>query len=156
MSTMKQTSQAPTQSNILAFAGRGDLAYLLMLIGAAVLAITGLGSLLVFKAITGWVLMLHVGCAPVFAVGLAWVSLTWTGHTCACAEHSLLHRAARPLLWLVLASGLVVILSGVLPMTPLCGTDGQRTLVSVHLYSAILLTAALALHVLNVVAAKRR
>jgi hypothetical protein len=148
MSTMKQTSSTPVPNSLLALAGRRDFAYLVMLLAAAGLAVTGLGSILFFKTIAGWVLMLHVACAPVFAVGLAWVALTWSGHAPA--------GTGGLLFWLVLACGLVVILSGVTPMTPLCGTDGQRALVSVHLYSAILLTAALALHVLNVVAAKRR
>jgi len=147
MNTMKQTSQTPTQNSLLALAGRRDFAYILMLLGVIGLAVTGLGSILFTKGITGWVLMLHVACAPVFAVGLAWVALTWSGHAPA--------GVVGLLFWLILAGGLVVILSGVLPMTPLCGTDGQRTLVSVHLYSAILLTVVVVLHVSRLMAARR-
>lgn len=135
MSTMQPTSQTATQPGL--FAGR-NLAYLMMLLGAAGLAATGLGTLFFSKtAITGWVLMMHVGCAPLFAVGLAGVALTWAG------------RANGLRFWLVVACGLVVLLTGVLPMTPLCGTDGQRLLASVHLFSALLLTALLALHFLR-------
>lgn len=157
MSTTQQTSQTPTQSNFLAAAGGRTLAYLLMLLGAAALAVTGLGTLAFGKApMSGWVLMLHVSAAPAFAIGLACVALTWAGCSCAGAKDSPPHRAARVVFWLVLASGWVVILSGVAPMTPLCGTDGQRTLVSVHYYGALLLTAAVALHVFSLVMAKRR
>jgi len=48
---------------------------------------------------------------------------------------------------------LVVILSGVLPMTPLFGTPGQHVLYLTHRYSAITLTAAVGLHLLSL---KRR
>ncbi|OHE82607.1 MAG: hypothetical protein A2107_06910 [Verrucomicrobia bacterium GWF2_62_7] len=157
MKTDKPILGTPTQSNFLAAVSWRNLAYILMLLGAAALAVTGLGTLVFGKAsMSGWVLMLHASAAPAFAVGLALVALTWAGHSCAGAEDLLSHRAASLLFWVILASGLVVILSGVAPMTPLCGTNGQRTLVSVHYYGALLLTAAVALHVFSLVAVKRR
>jgi hypothetical protein len=50
------------------------------------------------------------------------------------------------LLWVVLLAGLVVTLSGVLPMTPLLGTPGQHFLYLTHRYSAIVLTVAVLHH----------
>jgi hypothetical protein len=47
---------------------------------------------------------------------------------------------------LTLACGLVVLLSGVLPMTPLFGTRGQHLLYLTHRYSGIGLAAAVGLH----------
>jgi len=47
---------------------------------------------------------------------------------------------------MILLCGLVVILSGVLPMTPLFDTKGERFLYLTHRYSAIVLTAAVLLH----------
>ncbi|MCX6897919.1 MAG: hypothetical protein NT105_04390 [Verrucomicrobia bacterium] len=148
MSTTQHTSRTPAR-NWLALATGRNLAYLMMLLGAAALAVTGLGWLLFGKAaITGWVLMLHVGSAPLFAVGLALVALTWAGRSGA--------GAGGLLFWLVLAGGWMVLLTGVVPMTPLCGTDGQRTLASLHRYSAIVLTAVVALHLLRLAAVNRR
>lgn len=142
MSTIQPTSRTSARPALLS---GPNVAYLLMLLGAAGLAVTGLGWLLFGKAaITGWVLMAHVAGAPLFAVGLALVALTWAG------------RAGGWLFWLVVAGGLVVLLTGVVPMTPLCGTDGQRMLASLHLYSAIVLTVVLALHLLRLAAANRR
>jgi hypothetical protein len=50
------------------------------------------------------------------------------------------------MLWVVLLAGLVVTLSGVLPMTPLFGGEGQHFLYLTHRYSAMVLTAAVLLH----------
>lgn len=54
--------------------------------------------------------------------------------------------AAGALFWLVLLSSVVVILSGVLPMTPLFGTVGQHIEHLTHRYPAIVLALALALN----------
>ncbi len=94
---------------------------------------------------THWVLMAHVAVAPLFALGLAAVALTWSG-LCHGGADSPLSCSAQALLWAVLLCGLVVILSGVLPMTPLFGTRGQHLLYLTHRYSAIVLTAAVLLH----------
>jgi hypothetical protein len=50
------------------------------------------------------------------------------------------------MLWVVLLAGLVVTLSGVVPMTPLFGTKGQHILYLTHRYGAMVLTAAVLLH----------
>jgi hypothetical protein len=113
-----------------------------MLAGVIVLAFTGLGAVLVLKsALSGWPLMLHAAAAPAFAIGLALVALTWAGRPQS--------SAARLWFWLILASGLVVVLSGVLPMTPLFGTCGQHALVTTHLCSALVAVAAVALHAVS-------
>jgi len=94
---------------------------------------------------THWVLMAHVAVAPFFALGLAALALTWSGLSRGGAD-SPLSGAAKALLWLVLLAGLVVSLSGVVPMMPLLGTQGQHFLYLTHRYSAIVLTAAVLLH----------
>ncbi len=129
---------------------RGKLAYGLMGAGAGVLAATGIGTFALGKApMSHWVLMAHVAVAPLFAIGLALVSLTWADGSRfgpAGWQQGILTKA---LLWLILMCGLVVILSGVVPMTPLFGTTGQHLLYLTHRYSAITLAAALVLHLLS-------
>src|SRR5437764_1759650 len=57
---------------------RGKLAYVAMVIGGVVLAVTGIGAFVFGKApMSQWVLMAHVAAAPLFAIGLAGVALTW-------------------------------------------------------------------------------
>lgn len=117
-------------------AGRGKWAYAAMVVAAAVLAVTGIGTFALGKApMTHWVLMAHVSAAPLFALGIALVAL-------ARAER------AGALFWFILACGVVVLLSGVLPMTPLFGTEGEHALYLTHRYSAIALAAGLALQLI--------
>src|SRR4051812_48859981 len=57
------------------------LIWLMMLIGAAVAALTGIGSKIVNSAepIGGWTLILHCLAAPLFAIGIAVIALLWAG-----------------------------------------------------------------------------
>ena len=122
------------------------LSYALLCAAGLVMAATGLGTLALGKPpMTHWVLMAHVALAPFFALGLAAVALTWSG-ACRGGADSPVSGPAQAMLWVVLLCGLVVMLSGVLPMTPLFGAHGQHVLYLTHRYSAIVLTAAVLLH----------
>jgi cytochrome b subunit of formate dehydrogenase len=151
MTTTQETSgNAPTNVPACCTCSGGKLAYRLMLVGVLVLAVTGVATFALGRApMTGWVLMAHVGAAPLFAVGLAWVALTWADRSRFGAGGQPQGGLAKALVWFILASGLVVILSGVVPMTPLFGTEGQHTLYLTHRYSAIALTAAVVLHLVT-------
>ncbi|MDB6021393.1 MAG: hypothetical protein JWQ04_1250 [Pedosphaera sp.] len=133
----------------------GMLAYFLMVAGGGVLALTGIGTFITGNApMSHWILMLHVSAAPVFAVGLAFVALTWSDRCrfgCARARQGFVTKA---LLWLILLCGLVVILSGVVPMTPLFGTGGQHLLYLTHRYSGITLACAVVLHLVKLYRAR--
>jgi cytochrome b subunit of formate dehydrogenase len=121
------------------------VAYAAMLAGVLLLAATGIGTYALGQPpMTHWVLMAHVAAAPLFALGLAAVALTWAGYGGAGAG-SPLNAPAKVLLWVILLCGLVVVLSGVVPMTPLFGTRGQHCLYLTHRWSAIVLTAAVLL-----------
>ena len=123
-----------------------NLSYAVLCATGLVLAVTGLGTFALGKPpMTHWVLMAHVAVAPFFAVGLAAVAVTWSG-LCRGGADSPLSVSARALLWVVLLAGLVVTLSGVLPMTPLLGAPGQHFLYLTHRYSAMVLTVAVLLH----------
>ncbi len=121
--------------------------YTVMAVAALLLSITGIGTFFFGKPpMTHWVLMAHVAVAPLFALGLAAVALTWSD-VCRCGVVSPLIGPAKFLLWIILLSGLVVLLSGVVPMTPLFGTPGEHFLYLTHRYSAIVLAAAVLLHI---------
>jgi cytochrome b subunit of formate dehydrogenase len=125
---------------------RAKLSYGAMCVAGVVLALTGIGTFALGKPpMTHWVLMAHVAASPLFALGLAAVALTWSGDCCRGAD-SRLNGWAKAWLWVILASGLVVMLSGVVPMTPFFGASGQHILYLTHRYSAIVLTAAILLH----------
>jgi cytochrome b subunit of formate dehydrogenase len=116
-------------------------------VAGIVLAVTGIGTFALGKPpMTHWVLMAHVAVAPLFAIGLASMALTWSG-LCGRGAESHLNAPARTLFWVILLCGLVVLLSGVVPMTPLFGARGQHFLYLTHRYSAIVLTAAVLLQV---------
>jgi cytochrome b subunit of formate dehydrogenase len=122
------------------------LSYTLMCLGAVVLAASGIGVFALGKPpMTHWVLMLHVAAAPVFAIGLAAVALTWAD-LCRKGSTPRLGAAAKVLLWIILACGLLVVLTGITPMTPLFGTDGQHALYLTHRYAGIVLAVAILLH----------
>ena len=124
-----------------------NLAYAAMLAGGIVLAGTGIGTFGLGKApMNGWLLIAHVSAAPLFAIGLMLVALTWAEGSRFGGAGSGQGFVSKGLLWLILVCGLVVILSAVIPMTPLFGTSGQHTLYLTHRYSAIVLTAAVVWH----------
>jgi hypothetical protein len=120
--------------------------YAVMCLGAAALTLTGVGTVAVgHPPMTHWVLMAHVAAAPVFALGLAAVALTWAGAGVRGVDSGL-SAAAKGLLWFLLLCGLVVILTGVTPMTPRWGGRGQHILYLTHRYSGVVMAAALLLH----------
>jgi cytochrome b subunit of formate dehydrogenase len=122
------------------------VSYTVMCLGAAVLAASGIGVFALGKPpMTHWVLMLHVTAAPVFGLGLAAVALTWAD-LCRKGSTPRLGSAARVLFWIILVCGLVVMLTGVTPMLPLFGTDGQHLLYLTHRYAGIALAVAILLH----------
>ena len=82
------------------------LSYIAMCLGAAILAATGIGVFALGKPpMTHWVLMIHMTGAPLFALGLAAVAVTWAD---LCREGSTprLGAAAKVLFWVILVCGL--------------------------------------------------
>jgi len=122
--------------------------YALLLLCAAVLALTGFGTFVLTggKAMTGLVLMLHATVAPPFVILVTITAVVW-------AERSRLMQftpggfsaGIRVLFWLMILLSLLVILSAVFPMTPLFGTHGQELLYRTHQYSSLLLTLVMIL-----------
>jgi hypothetical protein len=156
MKTTDPIPQPPVPREATVISVRARFAYALMFGGLITLAISGIGSFIAGKVpMAHWILMLHVGAAPFFAVGLALVALTWSGPSSFAADAPAQSCKAKLLFWLMLICGLVVVLTGVLPMTPIFGTPGQDTLYLTHRYSSIVLTGIVGLHLLSLGRAKR-
>lgn len=112
-----------------------------------VLALTGLGTMLTGRApMSEWVLMLHATAAPGFAVCTTLLALIWADRSRLNCTSGPFAMAQRTIFWLVLMAALVVILTAVLPMTPIFGTPGQHLLYEIHRYSSLVLFILVVLH----------
>ena len=146
------------------------LIYWVALICFVLLAITGFAQRLILgEAISGFWLMLHATCAPVFAVCVALLALIWAPRCVfrwgdwprleglirrfipleADAEQPAdegFNLGQKITFWLVLVLALPLILSIVASMFPLFGTHGQELLLNVHRYCALVLALAAIVH----------
>jgi cytochrome b subunit of formate dehydrogenase len=132
------------------------LVFIVAVVCGVVLAVTGFAPMLLLdKTITGWWLVIHATFAPVFAACVAILAVMWAG-SCTFDKDYLpwLNRliARKPqsaetpekyelcrkaLFWALLLLALPVILSAVLSMFPIFGTDGQENLLCLHRYSTL-------------------
>ena len=143
------------------------LFYLLTLALFLILAITGFVPVVFFGGhLTGILLLVHVTAAPVFALSLALLSLLWAHRQRFTAENweTITTLAARKhvapdrlgdlgrkiCFWLILFFALPLILSIILGVFPLFGTEGQESLVLLHGISALLLTITAVVHTYTV------
>jgi cytochrome b subunit of formate dehydrogenase len=149
------------------------LVYLLALLCFIVLVITGFYPVLVQdEHLSGYLLMVHATFAPVFAGCLAVLALMWADN-CRFDKSDwpwlqrLLRRAPvdkpadtkyqlaqKICFWVITLLALPVILSIVLGMFALCGTEGQELLLTLHRYSTLLLAAVAILHTYLIIRTK--
>lgn len=138
------------------------LVYSLTVVSFILLALTGFVPVVFFgKPVSGFVLLFHAFAAPVFAVGLAILALLWAHHhrfdknDWQSSLHVFRRKAAsqksspritrlgqKISFWLILLLSLPVIVSIILSMVPLFGTQGQTVLLHLHGYAALLLVIA--------------
>ncbi|HEX9653751.1 MAG TPA: hypothetical protein VGA99_08565 [bacterium] len=130
----------------------------LLRVSFAALLITGFIPVLIGSAVSGFVLILHLLAAAVFAIGLMTISLLqahqqrFNGSDWQSLRHliekksvtkklqaQILVLANKITFWLILLLALPLLGSILLSMYPLFGTDGQRVLLLWHGYSALLL-----------------
>jgi len=141
------------------------LVYLLALLCFVILVVNGFyPSLILGKSISGYWIMLQTTAGGVFAVCIAILAVLWA-HNCRLDKNYwpwltnlLRHEPAdttalekyelcqKICFWLIIFLALPLILSIVLSMFPLFGTDGQRFLLQLHRYSALLLALAAIVH----------
>jgi cytochrome b subunit of formate dehydrogenase len=139
------------------------LIYLLTLGLFFILAITGFVPVVFHGGhLTGVLLLVHATAAPLFALSLALLSLLWahrqrfteenwqTVKDLSARKHvepDRLENLGRKIcFWLILFFALPLILSILLGIFPLFGTEGQENLVLLHGVSALLLTITAVIH----------
>jgi hypothetical protein len=139
------------------------LMYLLTLALFLVLTITGFVPVVFFGGrLSGVLLLVHATAAPLFALSLALLSLLWshrqrfTEENWGTVKKLVAGRKSDPAnlndvvrkicFWLILVFSLPLILSIILGVFPLFGTDGQENLVLLHGFSALLLTITAVIH----------
>jgi hypothetical protein len=118
------------------------LIYLVFLVALLLQALSSFGMLLVGEPrMHGWMLILHMSVAGLFAVTLTALAILW-------AEQATFGRpeadnrfftGEKVAFWLTLVAGLATILSAMLGMMSWFGTPGQLALLNVHRYSALVL-----------------
>ncbi|MBM4081558.1 MAG: formate dehydrogenase subunit gamma [Planctomycetes bacterium] len=130
------------------------------------LALTGFGAACAGKSLSSWPWLLHWAAAPVFAAAVALVALVWTQdavfepHDWKWMLHlggnvwrkdgllaSRFNAGQKLFLWLLSLFCLLLVLSGVTLMCPVFDASGQRWVLRVHRYSALLLTMQFLAHV---------
>jgi cytochrome b subunit of formate dehydrogenase len=148
------------------------LCYLVSVLCFLVLAITGFYPLLVCgEHISGYPMMIHATFAPIFAICLAIIGLTWAGQfrfqrgDCPWLQ-GLLRRATnlhipaeaaeapckctattqKITFWAIVVLALPLILSIVLSMLPLFGTHWQEVAMAAHRWTAVVFTVAVLIH----------
>lgn len=136
------------------------LVYLTAMLCGVVLAVTGFYPVCILgEHISGYPMMLHATCAPVFAACLAALAVMWAGRCCFedgdCPVTKRLVQwltdskdseqkgeckspgvGQKVFFWLLIVLSLPLILSIVLSMFPLLGTYWQKVLMGVHRYVA--------------------
>jgi hypothetical protein len=122
----------------------------------AILLLTGFLPLLLGHHLTGYWLMLHASCAPVFIVCVAFLGLTWAHANAFVTENGKVilkllgidsesgskreddfGLVSKCCFWALLVLSLPLTLSIILSMFPLFGTDGQYALFYLHRYTAL-------------------
>lgn len=146
------------------------LAYLVSLICFLVLAFTGFWPLLVRgEHISGYLMMIHATFAPVFALCLAILAITWAGANRFTAEdcpwvQRLLRRTTRlhvatedkpgrcavlwykATFWLLMFLALPLILSIVISMFHILGTSWQHFTMAIHRWTGLVFAVVAILH----------
>ncbi|MHC4337645.1 MAG: cytochrome b/b6 domain-containing protein [Planctomycetota bacterium] len=141
------------------------LLYLLALLCFVVLVINGFyPSLILGKSISGYWIMLHTTAGGVFTVCIAILAVLWA-HNCRLdknywpwltrlLQHQPKNTAApekyelcqKICFWLIIFLALPLILSIIVSMLPLFGTEGQKCLLQLHRYSALSLALIAIIH----------
>lgn len=146
------------------------LCYLVAMVCFVVLAITGFYPVLVKgEHISGYLMMIHATFAPVFALCLAILAITWAGgHRFVASDcpwlMRLLRRCTRLRIpaddrpwrcslvvyklafWLILFLALPLILSIVVSMFHLLGTDWQHLTLALHRWTSLVFAIVVIIH----------
>jgi hypothetical protein len=132
------------------------LIYLGILASVFGLAFTSFFTVLQFGTMKGWWLFAHmfgagalVGLLPLLAI--IWAGPSRFGRGPAGSEEQETYAPKffwmpKLMFWLLLASGSVVILTMLVSMLPIFGTDGLHALLDIHRYAGLMTVVVLLLH----------
>ena len=146
------------------------LCYIVAVVCFILLGLTGFWPVMVHgEHISGWPMILHATLAPIFAICLAILAITWAGQNrfaqgdCPWLQR-LLRRVTRLALpaqdgpcrcaatsmkitfWAIMILALPLILSIVLSMLPLFGTHWQELALATHGWTALVFAVAVLIH----------
>jgi len=125
-------------------------AYLLLLVGILMLALTGLSGVILHgpASLAGWKLWLHFASAPLFIIMLLLVVIAWGERSRfdTPADATPFSTGSRILFWLVAFCGFAALLTIVLSMAPIFSSDAQHTLYAIHRYAALFTVLAVIAH----------
>jgi hypothetical protein len=131
------------------------LVYLGALVSVAGLGFTSFYTVLRFGGMHGWWLFAHMFGAGALTAILPLAALTWCGasrfgrSSPHASDESDLPRffwLPRVMFWLFLLAGLAVMLTMLISMLPIFGTDGLEILLDLHRYTGLLAVVALLIH----------
>jgi len=133
------------------------LVYLGTLASVAVLGITSFVAMIRFGILGGWWLFIHMFGAGVFTFVLPLLAVTWCeanrfGRPPQPAgaegqeQPARFLRLAKFMFWVILAAGLIVIVTMILSMLTVFGTEGLTLLLDIHRYAGLAVVAATVLH----------
>ena len=105
----------------------------LFIIATALLAFSGILPLAFRHPMHGWMLMLHMSVAPLFAICVAALAILWANASRWTIET-----------WLAMLGSFITIAAAMLAMMTWFGSDGQRWLLSVHRLSGMIVVIAAA------------
>ena len=126
-------------SDSAALRGIERLIYLVFLVTLAGLVISSVFMLAIGEHMHRWMLILHMLLAPVWSLCIAGLALLWTSD-----ESPMRDRSERIAFCTVVVASFLVIISAMFGMMTWFGSDGQRTLLNLHRYSALVLLVAAA------------
>jgi len=129
----------------------------LAVLGVIIQAGTGLGSKLFGLDLAGWRLLIHMGGAFLFLVGLTVTTLQWAGRCrpVRLAGKEALTAGQRWVFFVYVAAGWLVMVTMLGAMLPVAGYREQDLLKETHENAALVLLAALAVHTIVSWAARR-
>ncbi len=131
------------------------LLYLGTLVSVGVLAVTSYYSVWRDGVMSGWWLFVHMFGAGALVALLPLIAITWAGPsrfgTGRPAEEQETYAPRffwlpKLMFWLFLASGLTVVLTMLVSMLPVYGTDGLHALLDLHRYAGLMAVVTLMIH----------
>jgi hypothetical protein len=123
----------------VALRGVERLIYLIFLVTLAGLVISSVFMLAIGDRMHRWMLILHMLLAPIWSICIAALALLWNHDERAPGD-----RAQHVAFCFIVVAGFLNIMSAMLAMMTWFGSDGQRTLLNLHRYSALVLLVAAA------------